>query len=220
MPPHISNGPPSLDEASRLVGQLNSDGLASLRIDTSISDNMETTSTQSTSLTSELPGGGEEGGQTSSGSEEEDYDNLQHDPLTVVTGGKGGGFDEKSEEQDFEKPKPGGVRNRPQLSRIKSIPIKLKKSDQKDKYILIADDLELKRLLKSGVVGVCQALPPSQHYSNKTRRMESHLQNVVQSSVTWFLLASSRPLTDKISQAPIPLFMDSSLYFGLALPYL
>lgn len=84
----------SLDDAPHLVGQLNSDGIASLTPDPAYST--LGSSGRPGSLRAALEAVADSGRNTSDTSSEtaseEDYDALKHDPMTVVKGGRGGGF--------------------------------------------------------------------------------------------------------------------------------
>lgn len=99
---------------------------------------------------------------------EEDYDKLRVDPLTIIRGGKGGGFDSGVPTADsddevvkvFEQLKTApssGVSRRPTNLKLKSIPLPGKKGQN---YYVIADDAELKEILKTVIERVC---PPLSH---------------------------------------------------------
>lgn len=147
----------SFENAQQLVGELEPNGLATLSIDKSSS------SPKSMKVALEAVAKGESNSDTASTASEEDYDNLKHDPLAVVAGGKGGGFDGKASEtspviaekvyQDIKAPN-GKKSTRPAAQRMQSIPITLKKSEIKGKYFLVADEKELKGILKMGAARV------------------------------------------------------------------
>ena len=165
-PTAASSRSSSMEKIPQLVGQLNSDGTAILQADPSLS----------------LPGGGAErpramklaldavarrrystGDTPSEMSSEEDYDALQHDPGTIIRGGKGGGV-----EADTSRPSTPlvngakvfedlqiGSKKRPGVTRLKSIPVTLNKLKERGKYILTADDTALREILRAGVERVC-----------------------------------------------------------------
>ncbi|KAI9736816.1 MAG: acyl-CoA/sterol acyltransferase [Claussenomyces sp. TS43310] len=160
VPAVITDTPSALDEAPQLVGQLGQDGIANLKIDRNATSDRHSTSEPPHSLKAALDAvAGSRGhnghSDATSTASEEDYDNLRHDPQTMIMGGRGGGFlgseevsridqkvDTDSETTNSSKPK------RPGLLSFKSIPVTLKKADEEGKYYLIADDVELKKLSK------------------------------------------------------------------------
>lgn len=96
----------------------------------------------------------------SSGTEsasEEDYDVLKQDPLALVQDERARGVSSRT------KPSPLGeqeenssaARSRPGPMRIKSIPITLSKLNEKGKYILTADDKDVREILRLGLERVC-----------------------------------------------------------------
>jgi hypothetical protein len=104
---------------------------------------------------------GSYGSNTSETANEEDYDILEVDPYTVVAGAHGGGL----------QPEPPGEdsKGEPNIQRLKQldsgeekrrkngvlrpsdIPTKLPKRDEKNKYVIVADDAELKEIAKLDV---------------------------------------------------------------------
>lgn len=158
----------SLEEAPRLVGKLDAAGIASLEADETIS-NGRSSGGLPRSLKAALDAvaliNGNSGEATPESASEEDYDKLQHDPLTVVVGGKGGGFNRErggeSGNAELRKLLDAGQhisrRDRSTPPNLTSIPITLKKAHQKGQYYLIADDAELKEILKVGFERVCSA---------------------------------------------------------------
>jgi hypothetical protein len=151
----------SLDKTPRLVGKLDARGIASLEAD-EMASNGHSPEARPRSLKVALDAAalanGHSGVTTPDSTSEEDYDKLQHDPLTVVAGGKGGGFshdqhDGTSYIEPNQEPETGLHKSRRSLStppNLTSIPVTLKKADQKGQYYLIADDAELKEILKIG----------------------------------------------------------------------
>jgi hypothetical protein len=155
-PPAISSRSSSLDKAKRLIGQLDSNGIASLKVETNL-ENGYTKVNPPRSMKTALDTvtntkRGKEDSDTGSTASEEDYDTLGHDPLTMVAGGKGGSIEDVAlEGREETKAAPGVVQSRPRpITGLKSIPITLQEADQKGKYFLIADDAELKKILKMG----------------------------------------------------------------------
>lgn len=173
-PPRLHKRTSSIDKVPQLVGQLNSDGIASLQVDPlyqplsrsnpprSLKTALDAVATDSRRNSS---------GDTQSETSEEDYDNLKHDPAAVVGGGKGGGYEEV--EASHSMPELNGISNghsnangnglknyealktdthkRPGVPRLKSIPVTLNKLKEKGRYILTADDEALREILKSGL---------------------------------------------------------------------
>jgi sterol O-acyltransferase len=116
---------------------------------------------------------GNSSGDTGSETSEEDYDNLKHDPATVVGGGKGGGYGAEAEKKHVTIGLNGNGNSngngsgyktyealkvpssRPGAPRLKSIPVTLNKLKEEGRYILTADDEALKEILRSGLERVC-----------------------------------------------------------------
>jgi hypothetical protein len=149
------------DTAPRLVGKLDANGIASLEAD-GIALNGKYPGIPARSLKVALDAAalanGHSGAATPDSTSDEDYDKLQHDPLTVVAGGRGGGFTREGSGAAGSIERNKGPENGQQKSRrsrstppnLTSIPVTLKKADQKGQYYLIADDAELKEILKMG----------------------------------------------------------------------
>lgn len=167
----------SLDDATHLVGELSSDGVASLWAEP-ISCPFSATGTESLQRTSAPHRPPQSTRDDSSGRSSvvssgstaswEDYDALEVDPATVVEGAKGGGFDREATlmNHEMEIPSPGLGMNkkhfealkplaintdRPSYQRRKSISTRLEKTDKKGRYLLTADDPELREILRRGV---------------------------------------------------------------------
>lgn len=107
----------------------------------------------------------------SSISDEEDYDALKLDPAAVVKGSKGGGVenepklpqtlvDTMSEESNNSSDEPSSYQTiqpsprkttSPNLARRKSIQVVLEKTEQKGRYIIRADDPEIRDIIRLGV---------------------------------------------------------------------
>jgi len=145
----------SIDIAPQLVGKLCEDGTAQLEQDTIYTKG--NSSRHSQSLKDVLEGsthssqnGSDNGSESTS---EEDYDSLKHDPLTVVSGGRGGGYenvDELNKPKSYEEIRTSsGSPSSP--TRRKSIPIKLNKLEEDGRYMLTADDAALTEILKTGL---------------------------------------------------------------------
>lgn len=164
-PPPIStrvSSSSSLDNAPRLVGQVNADGIASLEVDKSYSPPQTGPKPRSLkaaldAATRDREKSGTDTTSDNASASEEDYDALAHDPMAVKLGGKGGGYGEGTSsnahnniEKTYEELKPPG-KSRPPPGRRKSIPIILKKSSEKGKYLLRADDEALRNILRLSV---------------------------------------------------------------------
>jgi sterol O-acyltransferase len=150
-------------QVSSITGELDANGIATFEAGESISREQPTRAAPSRSLKDALDAAKNarhgSGGNTPESASEEDYDALQHDPLTVIIGGKGGGFDRDGlltgryegtaveSRPDLQTPK----RSTATPLKLKSIPITLKKADQKGQYFLIAEDIELREILKRTV---------------------------------------------------------------------
>ena len=92
-PPTTSTRSSSLDKFPQLVGQLNADGIASLKADT-VNNGSSSSPPRSLRAALEAVAGPRQGisDTSSETASEEDYDALKHDPMAVTRGGKGGGF--------------------------------------------------------------------------------------------------------------------------------
>lgn len=152
---------------------------------------------------------------------EEDYDKLKLDPLTVIHGGRGGGFENgatpdsddevvKVLEQLKAAPKVG-ISRRPTNLRLKSIPYPGKKG----KYFVVADDEEIKKILKMELERVIVNPPVSISCANQDfRRKILNRQSGGKSLVTWSSRASSQLLTDKMQRVQNRLSMAFLPCFG------
>jgi hypothetical protein len=156
----------SLDKTPRLVGKLDASGIASFEADETASNGHSPGApprSLKVALDAAALANGHSGATTPDSASEEDYDRLQHDPLTVVAGGKGGGFSHDQDDgtgriESSKGPETGlhkSRRSRSTPPNLTSIPVTLKKADQKGQYYLIADDTELKEILKMGFERVC-----------------------------------------------------------------
>jgi sterol O-acyltransferase len=153
----------SIDKVPQLVGQLNSDGTASLEADTAYT--FPNSSNPPRSLKAALDSVADSRRDssrdtTSEFSSEEDYDALKHDPEAIIAGGKGGGFIAETngktlatdKNNSYEEIKvPSRSRSRPGPTRLKSIPVTLNKLKEKGRYILTADDDALREILRIGM---------------------------------------------------------------------
>jgi sterol O-acyltransferase len=152
-----------MDKAPQLVGQLNSDGIANLREDTTYITPTSPAPPRSLKAALEavaVPRRNTNCSDTASETaSEEDYDAMKHDPSAVVPGGKGGGFvAEKDEEKTtildktYEELKRSPSRSRHGAPRLKSISVTLNKLEgEQGRYVLIADDDALREILKVGI---------------------------------------------------------------------
>jgi sterol O-acyltransferase len=158
-PPAVNNQSSSLDKAPQLVGQLNSNGIASLH------EAITYTSPASSGAPRSLKAALEavtDSGRSTNGSDtasetasEEDYDAMKHDPSAMVAGGKGGGFTHGTKTPDSEKAyaelEPLSKKSRPGAPRLKSISVTLNKLKEHGRYVVTADDDALKEILKLGI---------------------------------------------------------------------
>ena len=158
--PVINTPSSSLDKAPQLVGQLNADGIANLREDTTYTS--PTTPGAPRSLKAALESVTDSGRSTngsdtaSETASEEDYDALKHDPSAVVAGGRGGGFVHDGARTPDTGKTYGGVKSpssksRPRPTRLKSISVTLNKLTEHGRYVLTADDDALREILKVGI---------------------------------------------------------------------
>ena len=106
----------------------------------------------------------------STSTSEEDYDKINIDPSTVVQGSKGGRLPSEPtlssplrthQYQDSSSSTIASKSKRPSYERRQSIPIKLKKTATKGRYLLINDDPEVREILQRGL---------EREVSNRTRR--------------------------------------------------
>lgn len=153
----------SLVRTPHITGKLDANGIASFEVDKFASHGQSSGTAPPRSLKTALDGAKDarrnSGGNTPDSASEEDYDTLEHDPLAVIVGGKGGGFDRNShlkDSRDGPNAEDGSDlqtsrRSKPIPPKLKSIPITLKKADQKGQYYLIAEDVELREILKRTV---------------------------------------------------------------------
>jgi sterol O-acyltransferase len=144
----IDHAAPS-HESSQLVGQLNCDGIASLKTQSTAFVNLTDSGIR------QLPtaaGDIATSGSTTESGGEEDYDAIQTNPATIVDGAEGGGIEGKLSRQrtSFSVAPPGPTR-------LKSIPITLNKLEEKGKYVLTADKKALREILKMSIERVSRA---------------------------------------------------------------
>lgn len=158
----------------------------------------------------------------SSGTEsasEEDYDVLKQDPLALINqGGRDNGISNaKSTSSPLGAQESNTTtRSRPDPMRAKNIPITISKLNEKGKYILTADDKDLKEILRLGLERVNLAFLFTDR-SLMIHRKTTHLRRRRGggSSVTLYLLDSLQLLIDKMPVAPNLPSMDSSRCSGL-----
>jgi hypothetical protein len=157
----ISDRALSLDEAPQLVGKI---GIARFEVNENESaikgqSNRSSPRSLKAALDTAAQNRRSGGQSTPDSTSEEDYDKLQHDPLTVIAGDEGGGYGHIQHSgayrsginQELETEQPTSKRDQQMSSELKSIPITLKKADQNGQYYLVAHDLELGEILKIGV---------------------------------------------------------------------
>jgi len=151
----------SMDKVPQLVGQLNADGTASLKADDTYTQPRRAEPPRSMKMALGALDSSRRNSSADSASEsasEEDYDAFRHDPMAVVAGGKGGGFEgaangngvETNGNKTYESVKVP-TNSRPGPARLKSIPVTLNKLKEKGRYILTADDDALREILRTGI---------------------------------------------------------------------
>lgn len=160
--------PSSIEDVHQLVGQLDSNGIASLSADPNYSRPSISNPPRSLKSALKAVGRSQNSGYTTPESSEEDYDALKHDPTAVIVGGKGGGFDESEKSSGDSGILANGSRtyedietvakSKPMPPRLTSIPVTLNKLKEKGRYILTADDAALREILKLGIERVNLAL--------------------------------------------------------------
>ncbi|KAI9836851.1 MAG: hypothetical protein M1819_001016 [Sarea resinae] len=176
-----SDSDESFDGASSLVGTFTTDGTAALTPgsldgqqdkDHSVPANPHTTFAVPVRRVDDLRSKYNTSSQSISSSSEEDYDTLQPDPSAMIAGSKGGGAEASEGGSDLRRNSwsPGEVKDeqpkssldssskaassetsRPPLERQRSVKVKLEKTDRKGRYILVADDRELREVLREGL---------------------------------------------------------------------
>lgn len=164
-PPREASRSSSIDSQPQLVGKLNSDGIATLEVDTTFTklNRGELPRSMKAALNgnrkAEMRRDSSASDSLASDASEENYDELKHDPTTVIVGAKGGGFvaemsDSSTEAQKGKKTYQdvkSSSKSRPGPTRLKSIPVTLNRLREKGKYILTADDESLRDILKAGM---------------------------------------------------------------------
>jgi sterol O-acyltransferase len=160
-PPTTASRSSSIDKVPQLVGQLNSEGIASLEADPTYIQPRRSNPPRSLKTAFDAVADSRRDSSASTTSEsasEEDYDAFRHDPMAVVAGGKGGGFEGVANgktpvvngNKKYESLKvPSNLRPGP--TRLKSIPVTLNKLKEKGRYILTADDDALREILRTGI---------------------------------------------------------------------
>lgn len=158
-----------LHEITTLVGNLDQDGIAEIEIPR----NGELTATPSggRTVTQRVSRSGSAATSTTTNSGEDDYDDVKIDPSTVVEGSKGGGL-KTAATLNAPRSRLGldslraidtswatGTASKPSghstlsshHARRKSIPIKLEKTGTEGRYLLTADDPEIRAILRRGL---------------------------------------------------------------------
>ncbi len=158
----------TIDTAERLVGELYADGIASLKVAGNDGKNANGRKPADVRL---ADSGDALSGAPSTPSEEEDYDALRLDPATLVEGSRGGGLilstassglgqddsasgntsaAEDSRLYDSAATPINGSKLH-QHARRKSIQITLEKTGKRGRYVLKADDPDIRELLRKGI---------------------------------------------------------------------
>ena len=143
----------TLDMAPRLAGNLSDSGVASLDID-ALSRQNSTASVPRLNGAATADGSASAPGSTTPSSEEaEDYDSLRPEADALMHGSAGGAL--SAEDSPTRR-----------SSRRKSIPVRLEKTDKRGRYMLHADDPELREILRRGAAATNAAAPaPAQRSS-------------------------------------------------------
>ncbi|KAI9810397.1 MAG: acyl-CoA/sterol acyltransferase [Pycnora praestabilis] len=167
----------STESASHFIGELSPDGIASFRKDIfAVAEGTNGTTIsradsngQPTAEVTRERNESDSSTTRSSSESEEDYDALKIDPSTIVEGGRGGGLEREGAlaapsrrksstgvangtTSRWEALKPGRLDTSRHINqRRKSIQIKLEKTGQKGRYLLTADDPELREILRLGM---------------------------------------------------------------------
>ncbi|KAL2358599.1 MBOAT, membrane-bound O-acyltransferase family-domain-containing protein [Cryomyces antarcticus] len=156
--------------ASYLVGQLAPDGTAVLKAARPDSQHSSSarSSQEATKVSDSSGTGSRESLTSSSTSDEEDYDALTIDPDALIQRSRGSGLLDRSTLPDAKRPKSSGSKdiaieeddevgshitheNPPANVRRKSIQIRLEKTGRKGRYVLTADDPEIRGILRYGI---------------------------------------------------------------------
>ena len=167
----------SIVAAPRLVGEVNSAGIAALKVDKSMLEPPSSTGSADTSRLSPIDQSGDDWSATpSSLDDDEDYDELRLKPETTIDGSRGGGIEKEptlaggsaivSSSEEVEEPEDRtkettDVSHIPKVSRRTSIQVTLEKTDKKGRYILTADDPTVREILRRGIEREAVALDPT-----------------------------------------------------------
>lgn len=139
----------SSDKSSQLIGNVNSDGTATLGADGTAFINL------TDSRSNHFPTAASDILTSKSASEsgnEEDYDSLQQTSTAVLQQATGDGLEEVSRGQK------DNLAVRPAPTRLRSIPIVLDRLEEKGKYVLTADKNAIREILKMGLERVSHTL--------------------------------------------------------------
>ncbi|KAK4898266.1 Sterol O-acyltransferase 2 (Sterol-ester synthase 2) [Elasticomyces elasticus] len=152
---HAPRQRPQLDskdtlDAPQLLGSINRDGIAALKADLSAGKDGAARPAKSRTETrdfSRAASGSESAVEDESDETIEDYDNLELDPDTLIANRRKTLVDmmDGSMESHVRLRQPGKAQKR------NSIQIRLEKTDRKGRYVLTADDPEIREVLRKGV---------------------------------------------------------------------
>ncbi|KAK3637063.1 Sterol O-acyltransferase 2 (Sterol-ester synthase 2) [Elasticomyces elasticus] len=153
---HVPRQRPQLDskdtlDAPQLLGSINRDGIAAMKADLSAGKDGGGAARPAKSRTETRDFGDAASGSESAVEDEsdetiEDYDNLELDPDTLIANRRKTLVDmDGSMESHVRLRQPGKAQKR------NSIQIRLEKTDRKGRYVLTADDPEIREVLRKGV---------------------------------------------------------------------
>ncbi|KAK8206489.1 Sterol O-acyltransferase 2 (Sterol-ester synthase 2) [Zalaria obscura] len=176
-------------DSDQLVGKLSRNGIAALRpgqASAALRSDPSLASSGASTPAAEHDGSGNttaspSGSAVVSDDDSEDYDRIKVNPDTIVDGGRRGGLDasrsdhdlprkisEKVEHKERRQSEPFSGKPSPPMRR-KSIQVRLEKTDKKGRYVLTADDPEIRELLRKGIEREEASTDPSKRPRNRFR---------------------------------------------------
>ncbi|KAI9848438.1 MAG: acyl-CoA/sterol acyltransferase [Sclerophora amabilis] len=182
------------DDAARLYLQLNSNSLVSLEADSAAPgrpskgvDSSDRAMSEERPFKDTSGSSRSDSGAGSDETSEEDYDALRADPLYMISGSKGGGYDREDVLSDIRKEKSSpalfregetesetiglgqGTDDTFKTKRRKSIPIRLERTGHKGQYLLRADDPEIREIVRTSLLyeaAVSEGKKPRSRFSD------------------------------------------------------